>query len=215
MNQFRMELIRSFTSRTGQVIRVGEHHGEPIFCAKDLCRALGIVNHRLKVGRLDEDEKLMYVEHTSGQRRSMLYVTEAGMYKVILTCRGATTKGTPAHAFTRWVTHHVLPSMRRQRERDREYQLRETLAIQTREEKTRRLWFVLKDMDVWSYNIRRKYFGRVCGATKHLCYVDEVGSPHVMSECLEECKDVIRRSIGRAILDQVPPNQNLLTRYWN
>ena len=73
---------------------------------------------------------------------------------------------------------------------------------------------VLKDMDLWSYNIRRRYFGGVCGATKDFCYVDEFGSPHVMAECLEDCKLVIRSFIGRAVLNAVPPDQSLLTQYW-
>ena len=204
MNQIKMDLIESFTSRTGKVVRVAQHDGEPIFCAKDLCEALGIVGHRVKVSKLDEDERVTYAQHTPSGKQRMLFVTEPGMYKITLTCRGATTKGTPAHAFTRWVTHEVLPNLRR----DKEYKLRETLATETREEKSRRLWFVLKDMDLWSYNIRRRYFGGVCKATKDLCYVDEFGSPHVMAECLEECKLVM-------VLKSVPPDQTRLTQYWD
>ena len=98
--------------------------------------------------------------------------------------------------------------------RDREYRLRETLALETRAEKGRRLWIVVRDMDVWNYNARRKYFSRVCNATKDLCYKDEFNSPHVNSGDLEACKRVIRQTMSQAVLDDVPENQRRLTDMW-
>ena len=205
-----MSLIERFRSRTGQVIRVKENNGEPTFCAKDVCEALGIANHRNKTNRLDEDEKLMSTQWTAGQRRGMLFVTEPGVYKIILTCRDATNPGTPAHAFCRWVTHEVLPSIRR----DKEYKLRESIAIENTEEKGRRLWIVVRDLNVFNYNARRKYFSAVCRATEEFCYVDEFNSPHVHADQLEACRQCIRETMSQAIVNGVPENQRLITDMW-
>ena len=109
------------------------------------------------------------------------------------------------------MTHEVLPAIRK----DREYKLRERIASDTREEKSRRLWCFLKEMDVWSYNIRRKHFGTVCRATTQYCYVDEFNAPHVKADCLDECKQCIRETLSRLILDAVPRNQYRLTDLWN
>jgi hypothetical protein len=165
----------------------------------------------LKVAKLDKDEKILTTERTGRGRRNMLFVTEPGLYSIILTCRGATTPGTPAHAFRRWVTHEVLPSIRK----DREYKLRESLAAATHEEKGRRLWIVIRDMDIWNYNVRRKYFGKVCKATKQQCYLDEFNSPHVKPDELDACKACIRILISKAILKAVPANQSLVTDFFS
>ena len=151
-----LNLIEHFRSTAGNIIRIKKNDiGEPLFCAKDLCEALGIVSYRNKVAKLDIDEKVLYKMHTMGGVQNMQLVTEPGMYKIILTCRDATTKNTPAHAFCRWVTHEVLPSIRK----DREYKMKSQLLLSYREEKGRRLWILFRDMNVWSYNVRRKYFG--------------------------------------------------------
>ena len=204
-----MSLIERFTSRTGQVIRVQEHNGEPVFCAKDICEALGIACHRVKVARLDPDEKLACVQQTGRGTRQMVFV-EPGMYSIILTCRGATTAGTPAHAFRRWVTHEVLPAIRR----DKEYKLREVIALENREEKGRRLWIVVRDLNVWNFHARRRHFSKVCQATAQFCYTDEFNSPTVNPDQLEECRRCIRETMGRAIVNAVPADQCRLTDMW-
>jgi prophage antirepressor-like protein len=205
-----MSLIERFTSRTGEVIRVQGTSDEPLFCAKDVCRGLGIANYAQKVQKLDADEKILSVEQTSRGKRNMLFVTEPGLYSIILTCRGATTRGTPAHAFRRWVTHEVLPTIRR----TREYKLRESIAIENREEKGRRLWIVVKNMDVWNYNARRKHFSKVCRATERFCYTDEFNSPHVSPDQINECRQCIRQTLAEAILESVPQDQRRLTDMW-
>ena len=205
-----MSLVERFTSRAGQVIRVKQENGEPIFCAKDVCSALGIANHRDKVQKLDSDEKFVSELPTGRGRRQALFVTEPGVYKIILTCRDSTIAGTTAHAFTRWVTHDVLPSIRR----DKEYRLRESIALENRDEKGRRLWVVLKDLDVWNYNARRKHFSRVCQATRRFCYTDEFNSPHVNADDLDACKRCVRETMSAAILENVPTDQRRLTDMW-
>ena len=205
-----MSLIQRFTSRAGNTIRVRGTDAEPSFCVKDLCSALGIVGHRNKIKLLDEDEKRGYNICTPSGRQRMVFATEPGAYTIILSCNESKIPGTPAHAFRRWVTHDVLPSIRRHGEFVRQRRLEAAV----REEKGRRLWIFFRDLDVWSFNARRKHFGKVCRDTKSLCYVDEFRSPHVLVGKLAEAHQVIRETMSAAILASVPKNQRLITNYF-
>lgn len=100
---------------TGDRVRVVEQDGEPWFVAADVCAILGISNSRDAVGGLDDDEK-QHVNATvvnpdgrpgSGPQ-SYGIVNEAGLYSLILRSRKPEAK-----TFKRWVTHDVLPSIRR------------------------------------------------------------------------------------------------------
>jgi prophage antirepressor-like protein len=57
---------------------------------------------------LDNDEKLIYKLHISGQQRESWIINESGLYSLVLT----STKP-EAKAFKRWLTHEVLPAIRR------------------------------------------------------------------------------------------------------
>lgn len=82
--------------------------GEPSFVAKDVCRALGIGNSRQALQRLDNDEKGVSSIDTPGGEQQMQTVNEAGLYVLVLSsCKPE------AKAFQRWVTHEVLPALRR------------------------------------------------------------------------------------------------------
>lgn len=76
--------------------------GEPWFVAKNVCDILDIdVNHLREI--LDDDEI-----HDSEVWNQPLIISEPGLYKLIMRSR------TPeAKAFQRWVTHEMLPSIRR------------------------------------------------------------------------------------------------------
>ena len=202
-------IIKHFVHGEHQ-IRIKGTEEIPIFCAKDVCTALGIVNHRDKVAKLDEDEKRVSVEPTASGRQRMLFVTEPGLYKIILSCREASIPGTAPHAFCRWVTHEVLPSIRR----TQRYELRMQIEGEFSAEKGRRLWNFVKEMDVWSFNARRKFFGRICGETKHLCTVDRFNAPHVNPDRLVDAKAQIRQTMSAAVLDAVPEDQSLITQYF-
>lgn len=87
--------------------------GEPWFVARDVCSALLVVNVTDAVGRLDSDErktdKLSVVTNDpSDDLRKVNLVSEAGLYSLIMTSRVPT-----ARAFKRWVTHEVLPAIRK------------------------------------------------------------------------------------------------------
>ena len=93
----------------GMELMVVEGNGKPIFAAKDLCKILDIKNSRQVIQNLDEDEKLKYKIYTSGQTREVNFVNEAGLYSLIFSSNKPEAKN-----FKRWVTHEVLPSIRRQ-----------------------------------------------------------------------------------------------------
>ncbi|WP_293372310.1 BRO family protein, partial [Nevskia sp.] len=101
---------RRFTFQQDHLVRVVERDGEPWFIAADVCAALGIQNPSQVVARLDEDERAML---NIGRQGSASIISESGLYTLILRCRDATTPGTVAHRFRKWVTAEVLPALRR------------------------------------------------------------------------------------------------------
>ena len=78
------------------------------FVAADVCLALDLSNNREAVSRLDEDEKGVILTDTLGGRQEMIAVNEAGLYSLVLGSRKKEAK-----QFKRWVTHEVLPSIRK------------------------------------------------------------------------------------------------------
>lgn len=92
----------------GNEIRVTLVEGEPWFAAVDICDVLEVGNSRQALARLDEDEKGVISNDTPGGRQQLAAVNEAGMYTLVLTSRKSEAK-----SFKRWVTHEVLPEIRR------------------------------------------------------------------------------------------------------
>ena len=78
------------------------------FIAADICEILSISDTRQAVERLDEDEKRKEKIVGNGQARELWLVNEFGLYSLIL----ASDK-IEAKTFKRWVTHDVLPALRK------------------------------------------------------------------------------------------------------
>ena len=93
---------------TGQQVRTIVIHGEPWFVAYDVCAALDIAHPASSLRLLDEDEKGVHSVHTPGGEQRMTVVNEPGLFSLILRSRRPDAK-----AFKRWVTHEVLPAIRR------------------------------------------------------------------------------------------------------
>lgn len=138
-----MQEIRVFESAEFGAVRVAEIDGEPWFIAADVCRALDVKNGRDAVSRLDDDEKGVALTDTLGGRQEMAAVSEAGLYALVLSSRKPEAK-----AFKRWVTHDVLPSIRKHGAYMTEEILQKTLenpdfliglATQLKEEREKRL----------------------------------------------------------------------------
>lgn len=83
-------------------------NNEPYFVAVEVCQLLDLTNPTDRLKSLDEDEKLTYVLDRSGQKRAVNLVNESGFYHLIFISRKP-----QASAIRRWVTHEVLPSIRR------------------------------------------------------------------------------------------------------
>lgn len=93
----------------GQVRAARGKNGEPVFVAKDICAILDLGNPRSSIALLDDDEKGVHSVDTPGGRQQMTTITEPGFYKLVMRSRKPEAK-----AFQRWVTHEVLPALRRE-----------------------------------------------------------------------------------------------------
>ena len=80
--------------------------GELLFVAADVCRVLEHSNVTMALERLDDDEKAKLDLGLSGGLTNC--VTEPGLYSLVLGSRKPEAK-----AFKRWITHEVLPSIRK------------------------------------------------------------------------------------------------------
>ena len=102
-----MNEIQTFDSpEFGSIRVVRDEDGEPWFVAKDVLDVLDLDKTALR--KLDEDEKGVDSIHTPGGEQQMTIVTEPGFYKLVMRSRKPEAK-----AFQRWVTHEVLPALRR------------------------------------------------------------------------------------------------------
>jgi anti-repressor protein len=90
----------------GAQVRVSTLNGEPAFVANDVCAILAVDPTQTR--RLDPDEKGLCSIQTPGGEQQMLVVTESGLYTLVLGSRKP-----EARAFKRWVTHDVLPQIRK------------------------------------------------------------------------------------------------------
>lgn len=107
----------------GNLVRMKTDKSEQYwFAGIDVCNILGLENPTQTVESLDDDEKkLDYVIDSSGQQRKTWTINEFGLYSLVLKSRKPEAK-----EFKRWITHEVLPAIRKagryttDQERDRE-----------------------------------------------------------------------------------------------
>lgn len=90
----------------GHEVRVLMIQGEPWFVAADVLSAMLLDRKALE--RLDADEKGVNSIHTLGGSQEMTVINEPGLYSLVLGSRKAEAK-----RFKRWVTHEVLPALRK------------------------------------------------------------------------------------------------------
>lgn len=103
--------IKIFESEEFGQLRSVLRDGEPWFVAADVCRVLEIGNPSQALSRLDEDERfttLISNEGAASGKSSMAFVNEPGLYSLVLGSRKPEAK-----AFKRWITHEVIPSIRK------------------------------------------------------------------------------------------------------
>lgn len=97
--------IQKFDFKGASLRTLTDEAGEPWFVAKDVCDILGHSNVSMALDRLDDDERSKF---NLGRQGETNIVNEAGLYVLVLGSRKP-----EAHEFQRWVTHEVLPSIRK------------------------------------------------------------------------------------------------------
>lgn len=88
-------------------VRIVMRDGAPWFVAADVCAALDIGNVSMAVARLDADERTL-ISAEGLPAAGLGLVSESGLYALVLGSRKPEAK-----SFKRWVTHEVLPSIRK------------------------------------------------------------------------------------------------------
>lgn len=89
-------------------VRMFVSHGVPWWVGADACAVLEHTNSRVALARLDDDDKGVRIVYTPGGPQEMTVVNESGLYNLIFTSRKPEAK-----RFKHWVTHEVLPTIRR------------------------------------------------------------------------------------------------------
>lgn len=104
-----MNELQVFNNAMFGNVRILLQGDEPWFVAKDVCDCLEISNSRQALSRLDDDEKNSVIlnDGTPGNPEKSI-VNEYGLYSLVMSSRKPEAK-----EFKRWVTHEVLPSIRK------------------------------------------------------------------------------------------------------
>lgn len=95
----------------GEIRAMRDEEGEPWFVAKDICNALGYTNNRKAIAdHVEEEDKRdgVTIRDSIGRDQQATAINESGVYALVF---GSKLEG--AKAFKRWVTHDVLPAIRR------------------------------------------------------------------------------------------------------
>ncbi len=103
-----MSKIVAFDFESHNVRVVVGHDGEPWFVAADVASALDYQAAKDLTRFIDNDEKGRQIVPTLGGEQELLVINESGLYSAILKSRKPEAK-----RFKRWVTHEVLPSIRK------------------------------------------------------------------------------------------------------
>ena len=108
---------------TTQGVRIAEVDGEVWFVLKDVCDILYVKNYRNIANRLDDDEKGVHVVDTNKGKHKVIIINEPGLYQALFMMKpknarrvskeDITNREAELRKFRRWVTHDVLPSIRK------------------------------------------------------------------------------------------------------
>ena len=119
----------------GAIRTISNEQGDVMFCAKDVCDALGYrrSNDAVRV-HVEPEDAVKRSTPTNSGNQMMTFINESGLYALILS-----SKLDSAKRFKHWVTSEVLPSIRREggylvarpEETDEEVLARGILVMQT------------------------------------------------------------------------------------
>lgn len=115
--------LQIFTNDQFGNVRVVDVDGDPWFVATDVCKAFGVANSRNVTERLTDDERGVSNVDTLGGTQRMTIVNEAGLYHMLFTMEPNNARGIDDAAvkmriealnqFKRWITHEVIPAIRK------------------------------------------------------------------------------------------------------
>lgn len=101
--------VQVFNNEQFGSIRTTGTADEPLFCAADVCKALGYANGRDAVAKhCDEGDVAKCDTPTQSGTQLMTYVNESGLYSLIFG-----SKLEQAKCFKHWVTKDILPAIRK------------------------------------------------------------------------------------------------------
>ena len=99
------EIMKVFSNAMFGDVRILLQGDKPWFVAKDVCDCLEIKNTTDALKRLDDDERARF---NLGRQGETNIVNEYGLYSLVLSSRKPEAK-----IFKRWITHDVLPALRK------------------------------------------------------------------------------------------------------
>lgn len=100
------EIVKIFNQSD---IRIFDLKGNPYFSVLDVCKVLNISNSRMATSRLESDDvTITDIIDSMGRPQKLTIINEGALYQLIFRSR---TKN--AKEFRKWVTHEVLPSIRK------------------------------------------------------------------------------------------------------
>lgn len=112
-----MSAVVPFTFRDGEQLRTLPDGDSYWFVAADVAAILGYDQTASMTRLLDDEDKGVQIVHTLGGPQSMAVISEPGLYAACLRRQAGYVSDPDARetvkAFQRWVTHEVLPTIRR------------------------------------------------------------------------------------------------------
>ena len=100
-----MSEIKLFENPSFGSVRVIMRENDPWFVAADVCKCLDHSNPSVVIAGLDEDER---AKESLGRQGETNIISESGLYTLVIRSNKPEAKD-----FRRWVTHEVLPSIRK------------------------------------------------------------------------------------------------------
>lgn len=101
--------IQIFEYKFDEVRTAEDRHGNIWWVAQDICNILGLENVSKAISTLEDDEiSNLTNSKVRNQNRPLKIINEPGLYSLIFKSRKPEAK-----EFKRWVTHEVLPSIRK------------------------------------------------------------------------------------------------------
>jgi prophage antirepressor-like protein len=110
-------------SYEGNEVRTIQQDGETWWIAKDVCDVFGETNRNRAMQGLADDEKGYTQMTTPGGVQNLAIINESGLYSLLFAMQPQKARGMSdeyvqnrieqLRAFRRWVTHEVLPSIRK------------------------------------------------------------------------------------------------------